>query len=129
MLTHFDLSTYIYSNLLNSKNVPWQFTAAIANFRDKILPRLLRPNFEGWPYVLPYSTCPVLSFSRALRASSFTCSRASRASCSMCSCVSRALCPTCSRASRASYRTCSTVNHYEKQLPLKVCDYIGSFHK
>ena len=29
MSTHFDLSTYIYSNLLNSKNVPQQFAAAI----------------------------------------------------------------------------------------------------
>ena len=28
MLTHFDLSTYIYSNFLNSKNVPWQFATA-----------------------------------------------------------------------------------------------------
>ena len=94
---------------------------------------------------------PWPTFFRALRASSFTCSRASRASCSTCSCVSRALCPTCShvssascatcsyashalcfmysRPSRASYRKCSTVNHYEKQLLLKVCDYIGSFHK
>ena len=31
MSTHFDLTTYIYSNLLNSKNAPWQFAAAIAN--------------------------------------------------------------------------------------------------
>ena len=48
MSTHFDLSTYIYSNLLKSKNVPWQFAAAIANCHSKILLRLLRPNFKGW---------------------------------------------------------------------------------
>ena len=47
MLTHFDLSTYIYANLLNSKNVPWQFATAISNCCGKILLRLLRPNFEG----------------------------------------------------------------------------------
>ena len=47
MSTHFDLSTYIYSNLLNSKNVPRQFAAEIANCRGKILLRLLRPNFKG----------------------------------------------------------------------------------
>ena len=47
MSTHFDLSAYIYSNLLNSKNVPQQFAAAIANCHSKILLWLLRPNFEG----------------------------------------------------------------------------------
>ena len=31
MSTHFDLSTYIHSDLLNSKNVPRQFAVAIAN--------------------------------------------------------------------------------------------------
>ena len=46
MSTHFYLSTYIYSNFLNSKNVPRQFAAAIANCCGKILLRLLRPNFE-----------------------------------------------------------------------------------
>ena len=38
MSTHFDLSTYIYSNLLNSKNVPRQFAAAIANCRGSLDP-------------------------------------------------------------------------------------------
>ena len=38
MSTHFDLSTYIYSNLLNSKNVPQQFAAAIANCRGSLDP-------------------------------------------------------------------------------------------
>ena len=47
MSTHFDLSKYIYSNLLNSKNVPWQFPIAIANCHGKILLQLLTPNFEG----------------------------------------------------------------------------------
>ena len=52
MSTHFDVSKDIYSNLLNSKNVPHQFAAAIANCRSKILLWLLRPNFEGCMGVL-----------------------------------------------------------------------------
>ena len=57
MSTHFDLSTYIYSNLLNSKNVPQQFSTAIANSCGKILLRLLRPNFEGWVNMLHQGPC------------------------------------------------------------------------
>ena len=35
MSTYFDFSTYVYSNLLNSKNVSQQFATAIANCAAK----------------------------------------------------------------------------------------------
>ena len=45
MSTHFDLSTYIYLNLLNSKNVPQQF--ATVKFCRGSLDPILRAGFEA----------------------------------------------------------------------------------